>query len=382
MYKEALRSAWVEVNLTNADYNIKKIKEKVGEGTEIIGVIKADAYGHGAVKIAEVMRANGVNTFAVATLREAIVLREAGAIEEIVVLGIIPSMYAEEIAKYNISPVISSFENARAFSEVAVSQGGVIKALIAIDTGMGRIGYLVDADENIRFAISEIEKISELEGIEIAGLLSHFAVSKSENADFAMLQEQRYVEFLTRLKQEGASIPVATIANSAAIMENKEAYFDAVRPGIILYGCYPSKNSDRDLLDIKPVMSVKANIIHLKKVPVGYPCSYGCNFIATRPTLVATLSLGYADGLPRTYGPDAQVLIHGKKAPIIGRICMDQCMVDVTDIPGVKLLDEVIVMGSDGKNEIAADDIATKVGTISYEILCAFGRRLPKVYVK
>ncbi len=382
MYKEALRSAWVEINLTNADYNIKKIKEKVGEDTDIIGVIKADAYGHGAVKIAEVLRKNGVKTFAVATLREAVVLREAGAIEDIIVLSIVPGMYAEEIAKYNISPVISSLENAKAFSDVAVGQGSVIKAVLAIDTGMGRIGYLVDTDEKVEFAISEIKKINDLAGIEIAGLLSHFAVGKSENAEVAMLQQQRYVDFLTRLKQEGLSIPVATLANSAAIIENKEAYFDAVRPGIILYGCYPSKDSDRSLLDIKPVMSVKANIVYLKKVPVGYTCSYGCKFVATRPTLIATLSLGYADGLPRAYGEDAQVIVNGKKAPIIGRICMDQCMVDVTDIPGVKIYDEVIIMGSDGKNKIAADDIAAKVGTINYEILCEFGRRLPKVYVK
>ena len=195
-------------------------------------------------------------------------------------------------------------------------------------------------------------------------------------------QEAKYNKFYETLTAAGIEIPFRTLANSASVMELPSVYFDACRPGIILYGCYPSDEVDVKELSIKPVMSVKANIVHLKEVPVGFSVGYGRKFISERPSKIATIALGYADGYPRPYSPKAKVLVNGVIAPIAGNICMDQCMIDVTDVPDVKVGDEVIIMGSDGKHTILADDIANATGTINYEITCAFGQRLPKVYVK
>ena len=378
MYKEAIRPVWAEINLSNADYNIKKIREKVGPDKEIIGVIKADGYGHGSVKMAEVLRENGVKTFAVATLQECIVLREAGAMEDIIMLGLTPDMYADTIVKYNITPVVNSAANAKAISDAAESHGVEVSGLVAIDTGMGRIGYLTDDEE----AISDIKKIEALPNFSIKGLFSHFATADAADKTFAKLQEERYNSFVEKLEEAGVNIPMKTFANSASIMEIPSVYFDAVRPGIILYGCYPSDEVDKNELSIKPVMSVKANIVHIKEVPEGFSCGYGRKFIAERPSVIGTIALGYADGYPRPYSSQAKVIVNGQFAPIAGNICMDQCMIDLTDVPNVKVGDEVIIMGSDGKNTILADDIANATGTINYEILCAFGQRLPKVYVK
>ena len=202
------------------------------------------------------------------------------------------------------------------------------------------------------------------------------------NKTYSHQQEAKYNKFYETLTAAGIEIPFRTLANSASVMELPSVYFDACRPGIILYGCYPSDEVDVKELSIKPVMSVKANIVHLKEVPVGFSVGYGRKFISERPSKIATIALGYADGYPRPYSPKAKVLVNGVIAPIAGNICMDQCMIDVTDVPDVKVGDEVIIMGSDGKHTILADDIANATGTINYEITCAFGQRLPKVYVK
>ena len=378
MYKEAIRPVWAEINLSNLDYNIKNIKAKLGSGTKIIGVVKADGYGHGSVKVAEVLRANGVDTFAVSTLQEAIVLREAGATEQIISLSLTPNFYSNVLVEYDITPVISSLENARAISKTAAEVGKAVSGFIAADTGMGRIGYLT-WDEN---AVSEIKEISQLPNFKIAGLFSHMSTADSADKTFSRQQEQCFNEFYDKLIAAGIEIPMRTFANSASVMELPSVYFDAVRPGIILYGCYPSDEVDKSSLSLKPVMSVKATISHLKDVPAGFSVSYGREFISKRPSKIATIALGYADGYPRPYAPKGEVIVNGVKAPLAGNICMDQCMIDVTDVPDVKVGDEVIVMGSDGKNTILADDIAKATGTINYEIICAFGQRLPKVYVR
>ena len=382
MIKEARRPVWAEINLTNLDHNIKNIIKKVGPERKVIGVIKADGYGHGSVKVAEVLRENGVETFAIATLDEAIKLREAGVEEEIIMLGLTPDMYADVIVRYDITPVVDSFSSGKAMSEAAKAEGKTVEGLIAIDTGMGRIGYPVDSPEGSEKAVADIKKICGLEAFKIKGLFSHFATADAADKTYARLQEKRYNTFYDMLKENRINIPMRTFANSAAIMEIPEVYFDAVRPGIILYGCYPSHEVDKAQLDLKPVMSVKANIIKLKKVGREFSVSYGRKFISERESLIATLALGYADGYPRPFSAQAEVIVRGQRAPIAGNICMDQCMVDVTDVPGVSEGDEVIIMGTDGKNTILADEIADATGTINYEIVCAFGQRLPKVYVK
>ena len=378
MYKEAIRPAWVEINLNNFDYNIKQIKAKAA-GRELIGVIKADAYGHGSVKCAEVLRENGVKTFAIATLQEAITLREAGAKEEIIMLGLTPDMYADTIVDYDITPVVCDSANARAISDAAAAKGKTVSGLIAVDTGMGRIGYLAD---DTSYAIEDVKKIEALPNFKIKGLFSHMATADAADKTYSKEQEAKYNAFYEALTKAGIKLPFRTFANSASIMEIPSVYFDAVRPGIILYGCYPSDEVDFNQLSIKPVMSVKATIVHLKDVPENFSVGYGRKYISTKPARIATLALGYADGYPRPYSPNAKVIVNGVVCPVAGNICMDQCMVDVSAVPNVKVGDEVIVMGSDGVNSVTADDIAKATGTISYEICCAFGQRLPKIYVR
>lgn len=380
MYKEAIRPAWVEVNLSNLDYNIKNIRAKIGD-RDMIGVIKADAYGHGSVKVAEVLRENGVKTFAIATLQEAITLREAGAREEIIMLGLTPDMYADTIVNYDITPVVCDAANAAAIDAAAAAAGKTVRGLIAVDTGMGRIGYLPD-DANIDAAVEDVKKIAALKNFKIRGLFSHMSTADAFDKTYSHEQEAKYNKFYDALTAAGVEIPWKTLANSASIMELPTVHFDACRPGIILYGCYPSDEVDVNELSIKPVMSVKANIVHLKDVPAGFSVGYGRRYISEKPSKIATLALGYADGYPRPYSQFAKVIVNGVMAPVAGNICMDQCMVDVTDVPDVKVGDEVIIMGTDGKNTILADDIAKATGTINYEICCAFGQRLPKVYVK
>lgn len=378
MYKDALRPAWVEINLNNLDFNIKNIKAKIGD-REMIGVIKADAYGHGSVKVAEVLRQNGCKTFAVATLHEAITLRNSGAKEEIIILGLTPDMYADTIANYELTPVVCNSQNAAAIDAAAKAQGKTVKGLLAVDTGMGRIGYLADDTE---YAIEDVKKIQSLENFKIKGMFSHMSTADAADKTYSHQQEEKYNKFYQALTAAGIDIPFRTLANSASIMELPSVHFDACRPGIILYGCYPSDEVDVNQLAIKPVMSVKANIVHLKDVPENFSVGYGRKFISKRPSKIATLALGYADGYPRPYSSVGKVLVNGCVAPLAGNICMDQCMVDVTDVPNVKVGDEVIIVGTDGKNTILADDIAKATGTINYEIVCAFGQRLPKVYVK
>lgn len=378
MYKEALRAAWTEINLSNMDHNVKQIREKVGPNKKITGIIKADGYGHGAVKTATVLRANGITSYGVATISEAIRLRKAGFIlEEIIVMGLTPEPYIDAIIEHRLTPVVCDYENAEAISRAAQKAGIIIKGFIAVDTGMGRIGYNPDDSTSIE----DIKMIDHLPNFQIIGLFSHFATSDEMDKTFATVQEQRYIVFYKQLIDAGIQIPYRVMANSGAIMEISSSYFDQVRPGIIMYGCYPSDEVDHKRLDLKPVMSVKANIIQLKRVPAGTSISYGRKFTTKKDSLIATIPIGYADGLPRNYSSKGKVIVNGVFAPIAGMICMDMCMIDVTNVPYVRLGDEVTIMGRDGIYEILAEDIAKKTDTINYEVLCSFGLRLPKVYV-
>ncbi|MCI2062468.1 MAG: alanine racemase [Eubacteriaceae bacterium] len=379
MYKEALRPSWVEVNLANLEHNVRSIKAKVGDGVKLIGVIKADAYGCGAVRCAKVLEDNGFDTFAIATLGEGVELREAGYKENIICLGLNPPMYAEEVVKYDIITACDSSETAAALSDAAQKQGKTAEIMIALDTGMGRIGYLAEEAEA---SAEDIKKITALPALKIHGMFSHFATADSIDLAFTKLQAARYKHFAEVLKENGIDLPMKSLANSAAIMEVPEAYYDYARPGIILYGCYPSNEVHPENLDIKPVMQVKANLVKVKDVPSGTSVGYGRKYISRRPSKIATINIGYADGMPRPYSPNAFVIINGVKAPVAGNVCMDQFMVDVTDVPNVKVGDEAIIMGTDGRLSITAEEIAEKTGTINYEVMSCFGLRLPKVYIE
>lgn len=381
MYKEALRPVWAEINLKNLRYNFESIRKSIDKNIEIIGVIKADAYGHGAVRVAQELRKCGVKKFAIATLQEAITLRDAGIEEDIILLSILPNMYVSSIVDYRLTPVICSYENAKAISEAALAKNTTINGLIAADTGMGRIGYMTVSVEDIEYAVSDIKKINQLNGFKIKGLFSHMSTADEVDKTYCYEQELRFETLKKALEESGIILETETLASSAATIDLSNAHYTAVRPGIILYGLYPSGQVDKTALNIKPVMSIKANIVHIKDVPVGFSVGYGRKFIAERPSKIATISLGYADGISRPYSKEGRVIVGGCYAPIAGNICMDQIMLDVTDVPNVKLGDEVVLLGTDGILSITAEEIAAKLNTISYEIICAFGQRLPKVFI-
>jgi alanine racemase len=358
-----LRPVWAEIDLDILANNMREIR-RISNSEEIIAIIKADGYGHGAVDIAPVLLENGANRFGVAVITEAIELRRAEISVPIMILGFTPPTMYESIVKYDIEQTIYSYEDAEELSRVAVKNNMIAKIHIAIDTGMGRIGY----QPNFENAL-EVKKISNLPNIELIGLFTHFACSDEFDKTYTMEQIEKYNIFNEQLKELGVNIPII--------------HCNAVRPGIILYGYYPSDEVMKEKVKVKPVMSLKANIIHIKTVEEGEFISYGRSFKTERESIIATLPIGYADGFTRLLFQKAKVIVNGKLAPVVGRICMDQCMIDITGIEGVNIGDEVILIGEDEYNNvITADDIAKQIGTINYEIVCAISKRVPRVYKK
>ncbi|WP_123054619.1 alanine racemase [Clostridium sp. JN-1] len=375
MFKN-FRPTWMEVDLDKLAYNVKSIRKK-SNSKELIGVVKADAYGHGVLDVVQTLLENGIDRLAVAVLSEGIQLRKNGIDKHIMILGLTPDTLNEELIKYDIEPAVSSYEYAFKLSNDAKRMNKTVKIHVAVDTGMGRIGFLPNED-----GVNEVCKISKLPNIEIEGLFSHFCTADELNKEYSNMQFEKYNWFYDALMERQVKINMKDIANSAAIMELPKTHFDASRPGIILYGYYPSTEVDKNELDIKPIMTWKANVMHVKKLGKGEYISYGRKFRTERESLIATLPVGYADGYTRMMSGKAKVIINGKFAPVVGNICMDQCMVDVTDAGDVKAGDEVILMGSSGNLKFDADDIAPILGTINYEILCMVSKRVPRVYIK
>ena len=379
MYKETLRQVWAEIDMGNFDHNVKEIKKQLN-GVPMIGVIKADAYGHGSTECAKVLAYNGCNHYAVATIEEGVNLREDGIEGSIVVLGLTPAQCVDTIIEYDLIPVVMNYDYVKALSDEAVKQGEEnVKCLFALDTGMGRIGFRVFTEEERKYAVSEFKKMAALPNISIPGVITHFSTADEEQREYTNSQISNYNAFIKMLGDEGIH-PKKICANSASIMVYPEVHFDASRPGIILYGLAPSGYLKGKVLDLKPVMSIHAEVLNLKTVPAGTSVSYGRKFTSEKETMIATIGLGYADGYSRLNSGKIFVLCKGIKCPVVGNICMDQCMVDVSAVPDVKLGDEIVVMGKQGNEEYSADDIAAINGTINYEITCCFGLRIPKVY--
>ncbi len=365
------------IDLDALEYNIKSIRKKTPEGTGIIGVIKADAYGHGSVEVAQVLLENGADWFAVAVVDEGLNLRKHGINAPILLLGYTPELRFEDVINNGFIQTMYSYEMAEKLSKTAVRLGKTAVVHIKIDTGMGRIGYRVN-DE----AADEIVRISKLPGIEVNGMFTHFAASDEADKAYTNMQFERFMKMDKMLKDRGLNIPVRHAANSAAIMDIDSMMLNMVRPGIILYGAYPSDEVVKENLDLRPVMSIKTHVSFVKEVEKGDCISYGRTYTAPGKRKIATIPVGYADGFIRAYAKDGKVLIKGKFAPIVGRICMDQFMVDVTDIDDVKINDEVVLMGTQGENSITADDIAKALNTINYEVFCTLSKRVPRQYIR
>jgi alanine racemase len=368
------RPVWAEVSLDNLEYNMRNIKAKAMT-REIFGIVKADAYGHGALEVAEVLLKNGATRLSVAVLSEGIELRKGGITCPINILGVTPDTLFTDLIKYDLEPVVFSYEYAKNLSKCAKSKNQMVKIHFALDTGMGRIGFLPTEE-----SVEEAVKISRLSNIQVEGLFSHFSTADAGDKEYSYVQFDRYRWFDNRLREKDLNIKIKSICNSAAIIELPEAYCDGVRPGIIIYGYYPSEKVDKKQLDVKPVMTLKANIVHLKTLEKDQYIGYGRKFKTERRSIIATLPVGYADGYTRILSGKSKVIINGKFAPVVGNICMDQCMIDVTEIEDVKVGDEVILMGSDGNVKFDAEDIAKILGTIENEVLCMISKRVPRVY--
>ena len=372
--KEEVRPYYAVINVDNFEYNLQQIKKLTG-GKKIIAIIKADAYGHGAVELSKIVEKEA-DMAAVAVLGEAIELRKSGFKKPILILGCTPCEFADEIVKYDITQSVFTMELAEAISIEAVKQNKTANIHIKIDTGMGRIGYMVNSQ-----SVSEIKKISGLKNLKLEGIFTHFATSDEKDKSYTYIQLERFNKILKDLEDVGIKFELRHAANSAAIIDMPEAYFDAVRPGVILYGYYPSCDVQKSRLNLKPVMSLKAKIVYVKTVPEGCSISYGRKFITKRESRIATLPFGYADGYTRLLSGKANVIVNGKLAKIVGNICMDQCMVDVTDCTDVKEGTEVTVMGQEGEALIDANVLAEEIGTINYEFLCMVSKRVPRIYV-
>lgn len=376
MFKH-LRPVWAEINLDSLAFNMRQIRS-CSKSKEIIAAVKADAYGHGALDISPVLLENGATSLAVAVVSEGVELRRGGIECPIMVLGFTPLSLADNLLKYDIQQTVFSYSYAKELSTIAKKKHKKARIHIAIDTGMGRIGFMPSEE-----SIKEVVEISKLPNLEIEGVFSHFSSADEKDKEYTRLQLDRFNNFYEELKKEGVNIKVRHIANSAAIIEMPETHFEAVRPGIILYGYYPSEEVDKSKIKLKPAMELKTNIVHIKSIPSGYYISYGRRFKASRDSIIATLPVGYADGYTRLLNNKAKVIINGQFAPVVGSICMDQCMVDVTDIKGdVKIGDEVILIGEKNGVELNADHLAEMLGTINYEVVCMITKRVPRVYIK
>jgi len=370
--------AWAEINLDHIAHNVREIRNLVGKRTEIMAVVKADAYGHGVLETVSTMIENGVSRLAVSMIDEAIQLRKIGIEVPILVLSHTSPKRADELIKYHITQTVYSHEIAEALSNEAVKQGTDVHVHIKIDTGMTRVGFAPGYS-----AVKEVVEIQKLPRIVVEGIFTHFASADEADKSYTIHQAELFESIINELNRIGILIPIRHVSNSAAIMQYPELTMDLVRAGIILYGIYPSHEVDKSVIGLQPAMTLKANISMVKWVEKNTPVSYGRKFVTGRKTRIATIPIGYADGYSRLLSGKSRVLINGQYAPVVGSICMDQCMADVTDIAGdIGVGDEVVLIGRQGGNEITVDEIAGLIGTIPYEIVCIIGKRIPRVYFK
>ncbi|MDI3480965.1 MAG: alanine racemase [Tepidanaerobacteraceae bacterium] len=373
-----LRPTRAEINLDNLEHNLREIRRVTHPRAKICAVVKADGYGHGAQEVAQTALACGASYLAVAFLDEALQLRRAGITAPILILGFTPEEQFDKIIEHDITQTIYTVSSARELSRQAKEQGKKAKVHIKLDTGMSRIGFQTDPA-----SIEDIKKLFFMENLEVEGMFTHFSKADESDKSFTQEQFEKYMSVAEELEKAGYRIPIKHVANSAAVIELPHTHLDMVRPGIILYGLYPSDEVARSRICLKPVMTLKTRVSHVKVLDAGRAVSYGGTFVTKRKSVIATLPVGYADGYFRLLSSKASVMIKGRRAPVVGRICMDQCMVDVTDIEGkVEPQEEVVLFGESSGSAVTADEIARIIGTINYEVVCAVARRVPRVYFK
>ncbi|MGE4283101.1 MAG: alanine racemase [Clostridia bacterium] len=372
-----LRRTWAEINLDHVAHNIKEIRRITSKDSLIMAVTKADAYGHGFLEVSKTLLANGADRLAVALLDEARQLRVNGITAPIMILGHTPEQWSHEIIEMDIIQTVFNYPSAQAISQAALAKKKIADIHIKLDTGMTRIGFDCSQD-----SLDMILNISKLPGINIEGIFTHFASADEKEDQYTRLQYKRFASMCNKLEECGVHIPVKHVCNSAGIIQFPEMHLDMVRPGIILYGLYPSEEIDKEKVLLKPVMELKSVITHMKEIESGIPVSYGRIFKTSQRTKIATVPVGYADGFSRILSETAMMIVGDSIVPVIGRICMDQCMIDVTDVKNISIDDEVVIFGRKNGMEISIEEIAKKLGTISYEVVCMVGKRVPRVYIK
>ena len=369
------RPTFAEIDLDAIEFNLGQIRKLVGPDVKICPAVKADGYGHGAVEVSRTVLDAGAEMLGVATVEEALELREAGIEAPILIFQCIFEDQIRELVRNDLSTTVCDGKFASALSKEARTAGKTAKVHIKVDTGMGRIG--IPPDDAVGLAL----ELSKMPGLEIEGIFTHFPSADEEDLTFSRQQTEQFTQATQAIEAAGVQIPLRHTANSAAILNMPETYFDMVRPGIMLYGLYDSEHVSREV-PLRQSMTLKTRIVFLKELPPGKTVGYGRTFTTSGSTLVATIPIGYADGYNRLLSNRASVLVRGKRVPVIGRVCMDQTMLDVTDVPGVSVGDEVVLYGSQGDEQISIEEIAALQGTISNEVICAVGKRVPRVYVR
>ena len=366
---------WAEIDLDAIAHNVRQLKRHIGERVKLTAVVKANAYGHGAVPVARTALENGAERLAVNRVVEGIELRRAGIAAPILILGYSPPWEAEAIVRHDLTPTITEREVALALARAAASQGKTVPVHVKVDTGMGRFGLL--PKEVVDFA----KGLADFPNLRLEGLYTHFATADEADKSHTRRQFGIFLDVLKRLEEAGIEVPIRHAANSAATLDLPETHLDMVRCGIAIYGLYPSAEVSHSV-PLKPAMSLKSRVARLRTLPAGSCISYGCTYVTSSPTRVALVPVGYGDGYHRLLSNRGQVLIRGRRAPILGRVCMDQFVVDVSDIPGVRLNDEVVVFGRQGEEEISAEEVAAWAQTINYEVVTALMPRVTRVYLR
>lgn len=365
--------SFMKVSLPALLHNLTECRKRIGDA-KLLAVVKSDAYGHGAVPVARYAE-NYVDYFAVACLSEAVELREGGVRKPILILGYTsPKEYGELLAR-RITATVYSYEAAKKLSDTARILGTEARVHIAVDTGMGRIGFLPEASD-----ADVVAAIKALPGIVLEGMFTHFAKADETDKSYTHRQAEKFDAFVRMLAERGVEIPVKHCCNSAGIIDFADYRYNMVRAGIVAYGLWPSDEVSREGVFLKPVMEWKAHVVHVKELPAGCGISYGATFVTDRPMKIATVSVGYADGYPRSLSGKGCVLIHGQEAPILGRVCMDQLMVDVSHIPDVESEDIVTLVGRDGGRELTAEQVAALSGRFNYELVCDISTRVSRIY--
>jgi len=369
------RPAWAEVDLDALAHNIREVRRLTDKNAEILAAVKADAYGHGAVTASKTFLENGADRLGVATLSEALELRDAGIEAQILNLGYTPDENYETLVKRGVAATVYTPHQAEALDEAAAKLGTKAVAHVKVDTGMGRLGFQPSSE-----AIRAIAKIDKLANLELDGIFTHFAISDAADKTYTRRQFELFSWVLAELKKMGVEPPIRHVSNSAAIIDLPEYALDMVRPGIMLYGYEPSPYVDLSRVNLKPAMALKARLSNVKAVPTGAGLSYGLTYTTKHPSIIGTLPIGYADGYRRALSNRGWVDTHGEKAPIVGRVCMDQCMIDLTDTKGAEIGDEIILFG--GGLAPSVEETARLLDTIPHEVTCAVARRVPRIYTK